>query len=454
MYFDRNGFYTDLSCLFSETQGLVFKRHIIYLADYRSGWMSLNRLIPFSSDELDIEQIIKGNSKRKNLAESIEEAKFLQTIDLKFRLQELTNLRNIKKSSQSKVNTSLNKSNVSSSASYKVLDSPYVKSLNTSTIRSELDELAVNLRVRHLQENKSVKPNSKEKLKQKQSRMETNEVIEDRVRREFLTLNFTWADISKPKIQEICHMCQNPGAQLVKCKADCQKYYHYECNEKLRTGLDIEIRGRLLSEKDSKNLITPVTQLQEDGYTHTHSIQDETFYENVENFACFFCELNWIHRCTICGCESDEPITRCQLVGCGNGYHKSCLIRFPQASYNSRNQITCPYHTCHTCYAAFGSCFSAVQDRKYVRCALCPTTYHCDVKCLPAGTEFITGSWIKCVNHTIEKKCKINVNWCFICTGGGELLCCESCPAAMHLDCLGKEKVEDYYICDICEAGR
>ena len=51
----------------------------------------------------------------------------------------------------------------------------------------------------------------------------------------------------------------------------------------------------------------------------------------------------------------------------------------------------------------------------------------------------------------------INVNWCFLCTAGGSLVCCERCPASFHLDCLTLEpgqNIEDSYYCDNCQSGR
>ena len=77
------------------------------------------------------------------------------------------------------------------------------------------------------------------------------------------------------------------------------------------------------------------------------------------------------------------------------------------------------------------------------------------------GTLQITASQIICPKHyTPPKKKKIihhvNTSWCFICSKGGALICCESCPASFHVDCL---KIPDLnpeakYFCDNCETGR
>ena len=77
------------------------------------------------------------------------------------------------------------------------------------------------------------------------------------------------------------------------------------------------------------------------------------------------------------------------------------------------------------------------------------------------GSLQITASQIICPKHyTPPKKKKVifhvNTSWCFICSKGGDLICCESCPASFHVDCL---KIPDLnpeakYFCDNCETGR
>lgn len=64
-----------------------------------------------------------------------------------------------------------------------------------------------------------------------------------------------------------------------------------------------------------------------------------------------------------------------------------------------------------------------------------------------------------CPNHfTPRKGCKnhehINVSWCFVCSEGGSLLCCESCPAAFHQECLNIEMPQGSWFCNDCKAGK
>ena len=49
----------------------------------------------------------------------------------------------------------------------------------------------------------------------------------------------------------------------------------------------------------------------------------------------------------------------------------------------------------------------------------------------------------------------VNTTWCFICSRGGSLICCELCPSAFHAECLDLDKPpEGKYFCDHCESGR
>lgn len=95
---------------------------------------------------------------------------------------------------------------------------------------------------------------------------------------------------------------------------------------------------------------------------------------------------------------------------------------------------------------------------------------------MPAGTEMMGLTHFICQKHwTValsqqnqhppkKKKKKgtlhVNVNWCFICTKGGKLLCCDQCPSSFHTECLkmtptmDAERADAPYICEECESGR
>lgn len=86
---------------------------------------------------------------------------------------------------------------------------------------------------------------------------------------------------------------------------------------------------------------------------------------------------------------------------------------------------------------------------RLLHCLHCPASFH--VGCLPAGSLRL-GHWaLVCPRHATSAGPCINVNWCFACSTGGNLLCCEGCPAAFHQDCLGLESApEGAFLCSDC----
>jgi hypothetical protein len=76
-----------------------------------------------------------------------------------------------------------------------------------------------------------------------------------------------------------------------------------------------------------------------------------------------------------------------------------------------------------------------------LKCFKCPRAYHASDYCLPPGSVLIGGQYIMCPKHfepikNAANHKRINVRWCFVCCKGGELIECETCPAAYHYDCL------------------
>lgn len=153
---------------------------------------------------------------------------------------------------------------------------------------------------------------------------------------------------------------------------------------------------------------------------------------------------------------------------CGKFYHPQCLKKlWPQTQWslistarhkNSDKQLdtfVCPMHVCHTCIsdnprAASSRCSSS----KVVRCLQCPATYHSTNYCVPAGTEILSCSDVICPRH-FAKDDTINTPWCFVCSEGGELICCETCPTSVHSDCLHINLLDDdTFVCEDCESGR
>ncbi|XP_063541840.1 repetitive organellar protein-like [Cydia strobilella] len=185
-----------------------------------------------------------------------------------------------------------------------------------------------------------------------------------------------------------------------------------------------------------------------------------------ETPVCFVCNSN----------KSPKALTevrqKCQVAHCHRYYHLECLDHWPQTQFNSwepsktnKKQIeyiealSCPRHVCHTCVSDDPrGCKTRFCGDKLARCVKCPATYHSYTKCLPAGSQILTGSQIICPRHYEHRPgkvpCHVNTGWCFICALGGTLICCEYCPTSFHAECLNIKPPEGSYMCEDCETGR
>uniref|UniRef100_T1J8Q7 Histone-lysine N-methyltransferase n=1 Tax=Strigamia maritima TaxID=126957 RepID=T1J8Q7_STRMM len=170
-------------------------------------------------------------------------------------------------------------------------------------------------------------------------------------------------------------------------------------------------------------------------------------------FKCSEC-IAGIHTCFACK-EKSEDTRKCFINQCGRFYHESCLKKYPAARIDSKCFI-CPLHMCVSCIPDIPWKEHIVHRGRMMRCIRCPTAYHVKDSCLAAGTEVLTSSSMVCPSHydKNERHKQINVNWCFICSSGGSLICCESCPAAFHAECLHIDPPEGNYYCRDCALGR
>uniref|UniRef100_A0A8C6MK78 Histone-lysine N-methyltransferase NSD3 n=1 Tax=Nothobranchius furzeri TaxID=105023 RepID=A0A8C6MK78_NOTFU len=267
-------------------------------------------------------------------------------------------------------------------------------------------------------------------------------------------------DSSAGKRDTVCQICEVYGEGLLVCEGDCSRQFHQEC-----LGLSSPPEGR---------------------------------------FVCSECR-NGSHPCFSCK-EAGKEVTRCSVAGCGCYYHEECVQKLPGATSSSGGGFSCPQHSCSTC------CLERDVQRaskgRLIRCIRCPLAYHPGDGCLAAGSVILTHHIMICSNHGSAKKngllsSPVNVGWCFLCARGllvqdltdtilssyaykshylltesnraelklpmipspssatkknvgkgGKLLCCDSCPASFHPECLEMEMPEGAWSCSDCRAGK
>ncbi|KAL0860813.1 hypothetical protein ABMA27_009357 [Loxostege sticticalis] len=196
---------------------------------------------------------------------------------------------------------------------------------------------------------------------------------------------------------------------------------------------------------------------------------------DYSDFKCKNCQKYTTPVCFVCkeavSKTGVDHRQKCQTNHCNKYYHLECLDHWPQTQYNSgepsknnkKNEhfeaVVCPRHVCHTCVSDDPrGCRTRFSGDKLARCVRCPATYHSFTKCLPAGTQILTGSLIVCPRHYEHRPgkvpCHVNTGWCFICALGGSLICCEYCPTSFHAECLNIKPPEGGYMCEDCETGR
>uniref|UniRef100_A0AAV2JH78 Histone-lysine N-methyltransferase, H3 lysine-36 specific n=1 Tax=Knipowitschia caucasica TaxID=637954 RepID=A0AAV2JH78_KNICA len=213
------------------------------------------------------------------------------------------------------------------------------------------------------------------------------------------------------KKEFVCQVCEGAGGDLVQCEGQCCGMFHLQC-------LDLTLKA------DDKLL-------------------------------CPDCSSG-VHTCFSCK-SSEGEVRRCHVPQCGKFYHEACVRLSPLTLFDNKG-FRCPMHTCISCHLS-GQSKQRANKGRLVRCLRCPVAYHSGDVCVAAGSETITNSALICTNHYHSKKghsrhSHVNVSWCFVCSKGGQLLCCESCPAAFHPDCLNIAMPEGSWFCNDCRAGK
>ncbi|XP_068436873.1 histone-lysine N-methyltransferase NSD2 isoform X2 [Clinocottus analis] len=213
------------------------------------------------------------------------------------------------------------------------------------------------------------------------------------------------------KKEFVCQTCEQAGEDLVPCEGQCCGMFHLHC-----LGLPLKPDEKLLCQECS---------------TGIHS--------------CFTCK------------QPDGAVRRCHVPHCGKFYHEACIRLNPLTVFDNKG-FRCPLHACLSCHYGCRTKQKSTKGR-LMRCLRCPVAYHVGDLCVAAGSEMITNTAIICTNHFNAKKgyshhSHVNVSWCFVCSKGGQLLCCESCPAAFHPDCLNIVMPDGSWFCNDCRAGK
>ncbi|XP_068166461.1 histone-lysine N-methyltransferase NSD3 isoform X1 [Antennarius striatus] len=267
-------------------------------------------------------------------------------------------------------------------------------------------------------------------------------------------------DGGSSKRDTVCQICEVYGEGLVVCEGDCSRQFHMEC-----LGLTSLPEGR---------------------------------------FTCLECR-NGNHPCFSCKTAGRE-VTRCSVSGCGCYYHEDCVRELPGATSSPGGGFCCPQHSCCTC--CLEKDLQRASKGRLMRCIRCPVAYHTGDSCVAAGSVILTHHIMICSSHGNTKRngllsSPVNVSWCFLCARGllvqdltdtilssyaykshylltesnraelklpmipspssatkknvgkgGKLLCCDSCPASFHPECLDVEMPEGPWSCSDCRAGR
>ncbi|XP_066495308.1 histone-lysine N-methyltransferase NSD3 isoform X2 [Tiliqua scincoides] len=210
------------------------------------------------------------------------------------------------------------------------------------------------------------------------------------------------------KRDTVCQICESSGESLVSCEGECYRVFHMEC-----LGLS--------SQPDGK-------------------------------FLCLECK-NGQHTCFSCKLPGKD-VKRCSVNACGKFYHEACVRKFATVVFESRG-FRCPQHCCTAC--SMDKDIHKASKGRMVRCLRCPIAYHSGDGCIAAGSLFVSSHILICSNHSKRSNhssSAVNVGFCFVCARGGKLLCCESCPASFHPECLHIEMPVGSWNCNDCKAGK
>ncbi|XP_029047985.2 histone-lysine N-methyltransferase NSD2 isoform X2 [Osmia bicornis bicornis] len=249
------------------------------------------------------------------------------------------------------------------------------------------------------------------------------------------------------KQEKVCQICEKTG-KLTRCKGPCYSYFHLSCVKPGESSPEHSIDENTMEDK----ILNDIKEIKGDNIDEDET-SGKTEEQEDELFKCIDCLSGVAPACFICN-EREGDRIRCSVLACGKHYHSSCLKSWPQSHWQG-GRLTCPYHVCHTCSSDNPQdSHPRASNEKSARCVRCPSSYHTSTSCLPAGSVILTGSQIVCPKHYKPSQPPVNAAWCFLCTRGGSLICCDTCPTSFHLECLGIDAPDGAFICEDCETGR
>lgn len=262
--------------------------------------------------------------------------------------------------------------------------------------------------------------------------------------------NYLFKNVSK---ELVCFFCYKPN-DLIKCVGRCLRLAHKQCHLS-----QLSLRSKILQNKTKTIIIENSDKLEDFHVTGnlTPVSIDSGIDEIITDFKCQNCLEDNIPECFVCLKKDDEPRLFCKLDSCGKYFHEKCLQYWPQANIDFDNKcLTCPSHLCQTCTSDDPKRKFISLPKENIKCILCPSAYHKDSRCIPAGTEFLSQTQIICPKHWVKQKHIAHNNWCFFCgDNGGEIVCCDTCPITVHKECLPIDvTIDERYICEECESGR
>ncbi|XP_044729740.1 histone-lysine N-methyltransferase NSD2-like [Chrysoperla carnea] len=326
--------------------------------------------------------------------------------------------------------------------------------------------------------------------------------------------HYLFNGISKDKVCEICFKGNNDkdNGMVFKCNGSCLRYFHHKCctlqqqeflsidnhdNEDIESCSSYD-SVQITNNKNNIQRLSIAEQIDlkmaevmrglcdEIKYTSPTDTSDEdddnvdttgsnhleyhvTGDDNNDKLMCIDCRNNKF-LCFICNKDTDKELKKCSFNNCNKYYHIGCLLEWPQTQQiNTTNNYICPLHVCHTCISddpRQQTSLIKFNNDKLAKCIKCPTSYHnISNYCLTAGAQILSCTQIICPKHlNINRKkdkrkslTHINTSWCFICSKGGTLICCETCPTSFHIECLHLNTIpneSDQFICEECETGR